>query len=75
MYVKRNTEVRSRNHCCHVKAISITYSEYMSVVLVIQHAKSMRRIIVKCGLYHIFPHYLIKVKILEKELLNIIHVF
>ena len=27
MYVKRNTDARSRNHCCGGKAISITYSE------------------------------------------------
>jgi hypothetical protein len=27
MYVKRNTEARSRNNCCCEKAISITYSE------------------------------------------------
>jgi hypothetical protein len=38
-------EVRSRNHCCRGKAISITYSEDVSVALGMQHAKSMRRII------------------------------
>jgi hypothetical protein len=42
---KRNTEARSRNHCCHWKAISITNSECLSVALVIQHAKGVRRII------------------------------
>jgi hypothetical protein len=42
---KRNTEARSRNHCCRGKAISITYSECVSVALVIQHAKRMLRII------------------------------
>jgi hypothetical protein len=36
---------RSRNHCCSVKAISITYSECVSVALVMQHVKRMRRII------------------------------
>jgi hypothetical protein len=36
---------RSRNHCCSGKAISITYSQCVSVALVIQHAKRMRRII------------------------------
>jgi hypothetical protein len=47
MYVyKRNSGLRSRNHCCRGKAISIiTYSECMSVALVIQHAKRMDRII------------------------------
>jgi len=38
-------EVRSRNHCCRGKAISITYSEDVSVALGMQHAKIMRRII------------------------------
>ena len=42
---KRNIDARSRNHCCRGKAISITYSECVSVALVIQHAKRMRRII------------------------------
>jgi hypothetical protein len=41
---KRNTEAPSRNHCCRGKAKSITYSEYASVVSVIQHAKRMHRI-------------------------------
>jgi len=38
---KRNAEVGSRNHCCNVKAISITNSEYMSVALFIHHAKRL----------------------------------
>jgi hypothetical protein len=33
------------NHCCRGKAISIAYCEFVSVALVIQHAKRMRRII------------------------------
>jgi hypothetical protein len=46
MYVQRNIEARSRNHCCCGKAISITYSECVFILaLVIQHAKRMRRII------------------------------
>jgi hypothetical protein len=45
MYVQRNIEVRSRNHCCHGKAISITHSEYVPVAVVIQHAKRIRCII------------------------------
>jgi hypothetical protein len=40
-----NNEVPSQNHCCRGKAISIAYSQCMSVALVIQHAKRMRRII------------------------------
>jgi hypothetical protein len=42
---KCNIEERSRNHCCRGKAISVTYYECVSVALVIQHAKRMRRII------------------------------
>jgi hypothetical protein len=40
---KRNIEVHSRNRCYRGNAI--TYSECVSVALVIQHAKRMRRII------------------------------
>jgi hypothetical protein len=49
MYVQRNSDVRSRNHCCRGKAISITYSECVSVALVIKHAERMRYIVI-CGL-------------------------
>ena len=37
--------VHSRNHCHCGKAISITYSQCVSVVLVIQHAKGMCHIL------------------------------
>jgi hypothetical protein len=43
---KRNIERRSRNHCFRGKAISITYSECVSVALLIQHAERMRRIVI-----------------------------
>jgi len=36
---------RSRNHFCHRKAISITYSKRMFVALLIRHAVRVRRII------------------------------
>jgi len=42
MYVKRNTEACSCNHCSCGEAI-ITYSKCVSVALVIQQAKRMRR--------------------------------
>ena len=45
MYVYRNIEARSRNHCRLGKAKSITYSECASVVLGIEHAMGMRHII------------------------------
>ena len=46
---KRTIEARSRNHCCRGKAISITYSECMPIVSVIQHAMRMRHVVI-CGL-------------------------
>ena len=36
---KSNTEARSRNHRCRRKAISVIYSECVSLALVIQQAK------------------------------------
>ena len=45
MYIQRNIEARSRNRCYHGKVINITYSECVSVVLIIKHATRMRRII------------------------------
>jgi hypothetical protein len=54
---KRDIEARSHNYFGRGKAISITYSECVSVALVIQHAKRMRLIIlssVPVRLYYIF---------------------
>jgi hypothetical protein len=48
---------RSRNHCCRGKAISITYSECVSVALVIQHAKRMRRIILSSVVCPALPYF------------------
>jgi hypothetical protein len=42
---KYNIEVLSHNRCWCGKAISVSNSECVSVALVIQHAKRMRRII------------------------------
>ena len=49
MYVYRNTEAHSCDHCCCGKAVSFTYNERMFVALVIQHAMRVRHIII-CGL-------------------------
>ena len=56
MYVQRNIEASLRNHRCCGKAISITYSETVFVVLVIQHAERMGRIMssVACPALHYF---------------------
>ena len=44
---QHKTEVRSYNHfCCRKEIVIFTYSGCISVALVIQHAKRMRRIIV-----------------------------
>jgi hypothetical protein len=47
---KCNIEVRSYEHFCRRKAVNIKYSECVSVALITQHAKRMRRIIVIFGL-------------------------
>ena len=65
--LERRTEGRSRNHCCHGKALRITYSECVYVGLFIQHAYRMHRIILTsgaCRFYHIFICYLIIDRIL-----------
>ena len=54
VYIWRNTEARSSNHCCRRKALSIKYS-WVSVALVIQHAKRMRLIILLFAAYQALP--------------------
>jgi hypothetical protein len=44
MRVQHNIEARSLYHCCCEKAIKSTYSECVSVALVIQHGVRMRRV-------------------------------
>jgi len=41
---KQNIEACSHKHWRHAKTILITYSECVSVALVIQYAKSMRHV-------------------------------
>ena len=45
MYVKHKIEARSRNNFSRGKVISFTYFDYVSVALIIQQEKRMRRII------------------------------
>jgi hypothetical protein len=54
---KRNIEARSHNLCCRGKTISITYSECVSVALVIQHAKRMSRIILSAAANPALPYF------------------
>jgi len=49
LHCKRDNEARSRNRSCRGKAISITYSDYVFVALVIYYAKRMLHIAI-CGL-------------------------
>jgi len=69
-FVQRNTEALYFNHCCTLKAISITYSESAFVALVIQHAMGMRNIFTRdlSGCTILFTHYLTDGKILEKNI-------
>jgi hypothetical protein len=69
---KRNNEMRSQNHCCRAKAISITYPDCVSVALGIQHAMRMRRIchLWPARLYHIFQDYLTNGRILEIKVIE-----
>jgi len=74
MLISRNIEALSRNHCCHPKAISITYSDYVSVALFIPYLKCMRRIIllyVPCLFLPYFSTFSLIGTIFGKRLLNI----
>ena len=49
LFVQRNIEAGSCNHCYSGKAICVTYSDYLFVALDIRHAVRMRHIVI-CGL-------------------------
>jgi hypothetical protein len=57
MYVQRNIEARSFNHCCSAEAISITYSECVFVALDIQNALRKRGIILSPVASLVLPHF------------------
>ena len=59
MYEQCNIEVRSCNHCCSGKAINITYSECVSVALVIQHAKCICHIVIS-GLSYLLTYTMVQ---------------
>jgi folate-dependent tRNA-U54 methylase TrmFO/GidA len=54
---KRIIEARFRNHCCRKKEIRVSKSQYVSVALVIQHAKRMRHIILSSAACLAVPHF------------------
>jgi len=72
LYVKHTMEARLCNHCCNGKTIYIyiyiTYSQCVSVALVIQHTIRMHHIVIQR--YNIFPHYLIKGTIFERTVIE-----
>ena len=56
----RNNVARAYNRRCNIKAISITYSERVSVAFGIQHAMRMRHIIMGTARFcDIISHYLL----------------
>jgi hypothetical protein len=61
MYVPRNTETRSFNHCCSGKAMSLTQPECMYLQPYAPYCHLW-----PAPLYSIFPYYLINGKIFEK---------
>jgi hypothetical protein len=54
---KRNLEERSHYQCCRRKTVNITYRECVSVALVTQHAKRMRRIILSSVACLTLPYF------------------
>ena len=54
---KRKTEAPSRNHYCRGKAIRIVYSECVSVVIVMENAMHMRRIILSFVACLVLPYF------------------
>jgi hypothetical protein len=59
--LQRNIQARSCNHCCSGKAVSITYSECVSIALGTQNAMRISHIVVCNPLgstifFHIIPY-------------------
>ena len=77
MYIQRKTKALSCNYCCRKKAITVTYSEYVSAASLIQHSMRMRHVIFchlwPVWLYHIFStlshkEYFLRNKISEHNI-------
>ena len=68
MYLHRNSEVRSCNHCSSAKEIGITYSECVFVALCILNSMRKRDISIYglSGSTKHFPNCFIKGTIFEK---------
>ena len=79
IYVKHNTEVLSWNHCCRVKAMSISTTWVcVFVALGIQYSVHMHHNVVcalSAPLYNNFPYCLINCTIFDNKLLNLECVF
>ena len=74
----RKIGARSRNYCYCAKEIGITYSECVTVALVIQHAMRMRRTTlssVACPALQWFSTLSHKRHELKKKLWNVTRVF
>jgi len=72
--LKSKADLRSHNHFCRRKTISITHFQCVFVALIIQHAQ--RIAIWYCHPWHIcpchnFPHYIINGTIFGKTILNV----
>jgi hypothetical protein len=69
VYVWRNIEASSCNHCCSGKATSVTYAECVFVALGIQYEMHVRHIVI-CGLFvstNIFPRCLQKTRFSKRR--------
>jgi hypothetical protein len=49
--------MRSHDHSCHGKTMSVTYSECVFVALFTQHAKRMRRIVLSNMARLVLPYF------------------
>jgi len=76
LYVERNIEVRSCNHCCSGKEINITYTECVFVALVTQHDRLRSRNACYHSVHNILSSMLLsknlKIKIYRTKILPVV---